>query len=220
MTLNLKALASLAAVASLGLTIGSLAVAADEVRTVRVQFEPGTSGATITDKITGYESVEYVLGAGEGQFLSVSLRPDNQSTGFNVYVPGKGPGDEALYNSDMGGSLEYSGQLSMSGDHTVSVFLNRNAARRGDTANYDIVFEITSDQASGGGGSDVSEAAVNACLDAVVRETSNNAVTVLSTEFSEANSLVMVGVGEQSAPWRCLVSNDGQVQEVMFDGEG
>ncbi len=38
---------------------------------------------------------------------------------------------------------------------------------------------------------------------------------VMSSEFSEANSLVMVGVGEQQSPWRCLVSNDGTVQEVM-----
>ena len=26
--------------------------------------------------------------------------------------------------------------------------------------------------------------------------------------------VVMVGVGDQNAPWRCLVANDGTVQEV------
>ena len=136
------------------LVLGALALAlpgaamADEIRTVRVQFERGTSGATITDQITGYESVNYVLGAREGQFLRVSLRPDNRSAGYNIYVPGKGPGDEALYHSDTGGGYEYYGQLYLTGDHAVSVFLNRNAARDGQTANYDIVFEITSDSAS------------------------------------------------------------------------
>lgn len=141
MNTTLKVFAPLAV--SAGLALASFgAAAADETRTVRVQFERGTSGATITDRITGYESVNYILGAREGQFLTVSLRPDNQSTGFNIYVPGKGPGDEALYNSDTGGGYEYYGQLYLTGDHTVSVFLNRNAARGGQTANYDIVFEI------------------------------------------------------------------------------
>jgi hypothetical protein len=30
--------------------------------------------------------------------------------------------------------------------------------------------------------------------------------------------LVMIGVGSDRAPWRCLVSNDGAVQEVSFAG--
>ncbi|MEW9805727.1 SH3 domain-containing protein [Mesorhizobium sp. ZMM04-5] len=52
-----------------------------------------------------------------------------------------------------------------------------------------------------------------ACL-AAVRAQTNNSVTVLSSEFSEANSMVMVGVGPNRAPWRCLVSR-GRVAEVM-----
>ena len=53
-----------------------------------------------------------------------------------------------------------------------------------------------------------------ACLARVSNETNNGDVTVLSNEFSEANSLVMIGVGPDRAPWRCLVSNDGVVAEV------
>jgi len=30
--------------------------------------------------------------------------------------------------------------------------------------------------------------------------------------------VVMLGVGSQRAPWRCLVSNDGHVEEVSFAG--
>jgi ABC-type glycerol-3-phosphate transport system substrate-binding protein len=55
-----------------------------------------------------------------------------------------------------------------------------------------------------------------ACLDAVKAQ-ANNSVTVLSSEFSEANTQVMVGVGSEQAPWRCLVSN-GKVAEAMFAG--
>ncbi len=68
-------------------------------------------------------------------------------------------------------------------------------------------------------GADMSIAATpsvpeQACLAAVTNETNNSDVAVLSNEFSEANSLVMIGVGANRAPWRCLVSNDGIVAEV------
>ncbi|WP_193212976.1 hypothetical protein [Luteolibacter marinus] len=118
------------------------AAAADEMRHETVRFKPGETSATLTGKITGRESVVYLLNARKGQFLTVSLRPDNPSANFNIYLPGKGPGDEALFVSDLGGR-EYRGQLFEDGDHSVSVFLNRAAAREGKVANYDIVFAIT-----------------------------------------------------------------------------
>ena len=42
---------------------------------------------------------------------------------------------------------------------------------------------------------------------------------MLGTGFSQANSLVMVGVGANRAPWRCLVSNDASGAEVSFAGD-
>lgn len=57
-----------------------------------------------------------------------------------------------------------------------------------------------------------------ACLAAVSNESNNGEVSVLSSEFSEANTVVMIGVGADAAPWRCLVSNDGVVAEVSFAG--
>lgn len=60
--------------------------------------------------------------------------------------------------------------------------------------------------------------AENACVRAVKRETGNQDVSVLRSEYSEANSLVTIGVGPQRAPWRCLVSNSGKVAEVSFAG--
>lgn len=52
-----------------------------------------------------------------------------------------------------------------------------------------------------------------ACLQAVSIQTNNGDVTVLSAESSEANNVVIVGVGPNKAPWRCLVSK-GVVAEV------
>lgn len=96
----------------------------------------------VTGKISGYDEIVYELGARKGQFLTVSLRPDNQSADFNLYIPGRGPGDEALFSSATGGR-EYTGQLFEDGVHSISVFLNRNAARKNETANFDIAFRIT-----------------------------------------------------------------------------
>jgi ABC-type Fe3+-hydroxamate transport system substrate-binding protein len=56
-----------------------------------------------------------------------------------------------------------------------------------------------------------------ACLDAVAKQ-ANNTVTIISSEFSEANTLVMVGVGPENAPWKCLVSK-GVVAEASFAGD-
>ena len=53
-----------------------------------------------------------------------------------------------------------------------------------------------------------------ACLQAVSIKTHNGDVVTLSVEESEANTLVMVGVGPNKAPWKCL-SKDGVVAEVM-----
>lgn len=61
--------------------------------------------------------------------------------------------------------------------------------------------------------------AKRACLGKVSQQTGEANVTVLSSEFSQANSMVMVGVGANRAPWRCLVSNDGVVAEITFAGK-
>jgi hypothetical protein len=59
-----------------------------------------------------------------------------------------------------------------------------------------------------------SQADEGACERAVSIETSNGDVVTLSSEFSQANTVVIVGVGPQRAQWRCLVSG-GKVAEVM-----
>jgi hypothetical protein len=53
-----------------------------------------------------------------------------------------------------------------------------------------------------------------ACLREVVKQTQNNDAAVISSEFSQANTVVIVGIGPQKAQWRCLISG-GKVAEVM-----
>lgn len=64
---------------------------------------------------------------------------------------------------------------------------------------------------------DVSNAALDACRREVDAQT-DGAVEVTGSEFSQAASAVYLVVGPQRAPWRCLASNDGRVDEVMFIG--
>ncbi|HCN75896.1 MAG TPA: hypothetical protein DIT13_01730 [Verrucomicrobiales bacterium] len=129
--------------AALLLTASVLQTTAAEPKVVRVEFKPGATSAAIKGSITGEEFILYKLNARDGQYLSVSLQASTPSADFNIYIPGRGPGDDALFASAMAPEKKYSGQLYKTGDHSISVFLNRNAARKGVTAKFDILFKIT-----------------------------------------------------------------------------
>ena len=67
------------------------------------------------------------------------------------------------------------------------------------------------------GSRQATSAAESACMAAVNRQYGGNYdVRVISSEYSEANSLVMVAGGPNRERWRCLVSNDGQVQDLSL----
>lgn len=132
---------------AMALATPMVAIAQSDMRTEQVRFAAGTSGTTINDSITGYESVLYKIGAEAGQQLKVRLEPSNLSTYFNVYAPGKGPGDEALVNSQFVGSMVpdvniFDGTLPVSGEYAVSVFMMRNAARRDEVSDYMIAISV------------------------------------------------------------------------------
>ncbi|MEM7442620.1 MAG: SH3 domain-containing protein [Pseudomonadota bacterium] len=108
---------------------------AQDARTERVRFDAGAEVATFHDTIIGEETVSYQVEGTADQLMVVLLNPSNASTYFNIYAPGSGPGDEALYAGAVDGTA-YQGTLAVSGDYTVEVFLMRNAARRGDRTDY------------------------------------------------------------------------------------
>ncbi|MGK7754638.1 MULTISPECIES: SH3 domain-containing protein [unclassified Roseovarius] len=134
---------------AIAMTFGTSAVlwAQDEMRTEEVRFAAGTNGTTISDRITGYETVLYTLGAEAGQRMQVRLEPSNLATYFNVYAPGKGPGDEALANAGMMGEMvpdlnRFDGVLPGSGEYTISVYMMRSAARRAEVSDYELSISI------------------------------------------------------------------------------
>lgn len=116
------------------------------MRTVQVRFAAGSSGTTITDTITGREVVLYKIGAEASQRMRITLIPSNLATYFNLYTPGTGPGGEAMAVSQMTPELNaFDGALPLSGEYTVSVYLMRSAARRGDVSDYTLTISINGD---------------------------------------------------------------------------
>lgn len=128
---------SVAMALAAALWVGGAGVSvADDVRTETVQFKTGTSGASLKDMIKGYGSVNYVVGAGKGQTMSVTLQTDNASANFNIYEPGLKPGEDwAMYVGSINGT-EFVGELPSKGDYVIQVYMMRNAARRDEAANY------------------------------------------------------------------------------------
>lgn len=118
--------------------------AADEVRTERVKFAAGTTSATIKGSVTGYDTQNYILGAGAGQAMSVLFSANNNACYFNLIEPGA---DSASHRGEIDGN-EYSGNLKLSGDYRIEVYLMRSEARRGKTCKFNITTEISGDQAS------------------------------------------------------------------------
>lgn len=65
------------------------------------------------------------------------------------------------------------------------------------------------EETSGTVSTGIPSAAEQACLRDVTRTTNNPDVALLGSEFSEAGTLVRVGVGPDRAPWKCIAYGDG-----------
>ena len=127
----------------------------DDIREALVRFDAGSTVAEIEDTITGYQSVSYTVGLEAGRRLSVKLDPTNTATYFNIYEPGRGPGDEALANSGLTGDLvsdlnRFESVVQTSGTYTISVYMMRSAARRNETTDYVLSVELDQSEPSDG----------------------------------------------------------------------
>lgn len=124
-------------VAVSGILLCLPAIAKDVVHNKQVHFDRGTNGTTVKGKITGYETVNYKLGAKSGQYMRVSLETKHTATYINIFEPGKGPGDGAMYIGSTEGN-NYTGNLPINGTYTIQVYMMRSAARRNETSNYQL----------------------------------------------------------------------------------
>ncbi|WP_193164637.1 DNA breaking-rejoining protein [Microbulbifer hainanensis] len=120
---------------------------ADESRTENIQFKAGSTGTKVQGSITGYETVNYKLRANAGQKMHVALTTDSGANYFNIYAPGKGPGDMAMFIGSTSGQ-KFAGKLPADGVYTIQVFQMRSAARRKETAKYTLKVKIDPDDAA------------------------------------------------------------------------
>jgi len=114
-------------------------MAKDKVTTHQVHFDKGTTSSIVEGHVNGYDTVNYRLGAKEGQHMRITL--ESKKAYMNIFEAGKGVEDEAMFiGSILGGS--YTGKLLKSGIYTIQVYLMRNEARRGTDAPYTLNIEI------------------------------------------------------------------------------
>lgn len=111
----------------------------------QVSFPAGSDGTSLVGAITGDETVRYRLGASAGQRMTVEMTTTNASAYFNITAPGA---TEALHIGSVAGN-SFAGILPAGGNFAVEVYLMRNAARRGETAEFTISFQITGAGADG-----------------------------------------------------------------------
>jgi len=119
----------------------SPALAAEDIRKETVHFDKGATSATIKGHITGYETIDYVIGAKAGQTLAVAFKTSNRMAYFNVLPPGS---ETALFVGSMDATGEhYQGTLPADGNYAIRVYQMRAAARRKESAAYTLDVSVT-----------------------------------------------------------------------------
>lgn len=116
-----------------------LAVPAIAQQKTSVTFAKGASSATLKGSIKGDKDHSYVVNARAGQTMTVDFKPTNASAYFNILAPGSA--GEAMFVGSTSGN-RFSGPLTVTGPHTIQVYLMRNAARRNETANYTLTVGV------------------------------------------------------------------------------
>jgi len=119
--------------------VGTATAADPGIRTERVQFAKGATSAVIKGQVKGSGDVDYLVQAGAGQTLTVSLKVSNRMNYFNVLPPGSK--DVAMYAGQTG--EDFKGVLPTDGDYTIRVYLVRAAARRNESSKYTLTVSVT-----------------------------------------------------------------------------
>lgn len=113
------------------------------IKTIPVKFKPGTTATTVTGSIKGDGTYDYKFGASGGQSLKIKLISKSTSLYFNLLPAENQKTGEALdVEPRTIEQTEWQGKLPKDGEYIVRVYLNRNAARRGASANYSLQIEI------------------------------------------------------------------------------
>jgi hypothetical protein len=136
----MKILLAVSSLAAILLQPAFTTAAEAAIRQERVQFAKGATSAVIQGRLKGDADVDYLVRAGAGQTLAVTLKGANASNYFNVLPPGSG--DVAMFVGSSSGN-SFTGVLPADGDYAVRVYLMRSAARRNEAGDYTLTVAVT-----------------------------------------------------------------------------
>jgi len=124
------------AAAMLVLVAPLAAFAGGKAEPLRIEFKRGAYSATISESVRGDIEADYVLGAKEGQRLTITL----------TSVPAKSSAFEFFGDDDTGHPHDtqfgYSGVLPMTGDYFITVKRPAGAAGRKGTFKYRLAVTV------------------------------------------------------------------------------
>ncbi|MGL5112557.1 MAG: hypothetical protein ACRC6O_07965 [Flavobacterium sp.] len=110
-----------------------------QITTKKVSFPVGKSSTVIQGKITGDQTIDYAIGANQGQKLMVNLTNANAIVYFNVLPPGSA-GEAVFIGQNEGNKCNIT--LAQNGIYKIRVYQMRSTARRGEVGNYSLSIAI------------------------------------------------------------------------------
>ncbi len=116
----------------------TIAHAEADVRREAVAFDK-RQPRTLRGHVQGRESIDYIVAGKAGQMLTVALQTRHPSVFFNVLPPGS---EAAIFIGSISGD-RCETPLRQDGDFRIRVYLMRNAARRGQRADYALSVSLT-----------------------------------------------------------------------------
>lgn len=116
-----------------------IAMPATAQQTVPVTFAKGRSSAVVTGSIKGDQDRTYTVDAHAGQTMTVTLKSTKGSAEMNVFAPG----NDTAISLGSNNPYKFTTVLPTTGRYRVQVFQMRAAARRGETASYNLTIGIT-----------------------------------------------------------------------------
>ncbi|MFZ4699291.1 MAG: hypothetical protein ACOYMG_04515 [Candidatus Methylumidiphilus sp.] len=112
----------------------------------QIQFAKGQSGATVSGKIKGDQTIDHQLRANAGQTLTVDFKPGKPSAYFNILPPGSD--GEALFIGSTTGN-HFQGDLSADGVYTLRVYLMGSAKTSDKEVGYTLKVNVSSSHGGG-----------------------------------------------------------------------
>jgi hypothetical protein len=194
------------------------AVTSAEAATKQMQFAKGKTSSSVSGKITGNDSMDYVLRASTGQTMTVDFKASKSAAYFNVLPPGSS--GEAIFVGSSAGN-HFKGELPSDGDYILRVYLMGGAKDSDKPVSYTLKVNIlASAKTSSKTKNSETSAAEKACLEAVAKKVGVSAskLKVIDTQGSQAGIGVNIQVPDATAPWSCLSDKKGNVQGTAFTG--